>query len=51
MTPAQDKSIEHLLECLEIAWKLDVVSQYFLLPGVAFELGLHHLLCVFSLGE
>ena len=51
MTPAQDTGIEHLLECLKTGWRLDVVSQHFLLPGVAFELGLHHLLCVSSLGE
>ena len=51
MTPAQDPAIEHLLECLKTGWRLDVVSQRFLLPGAAFELGLHHLPCVSSLGE
>lgn len=51
MTPAQDKSIECLLECLKTDWRLDIVSQYFLLPDVAFELVFHHLLCVSSLGE
>lgn len=51
MTPAQDESIECLLECLTPGWRLDVVSQHFLLPGVASELALHHLLCVSSLGE
>ena len=51
MTPAQDAAIEHLLECLKTGWRLDVVSQHFLLPGAAFELGLHHLPCVSSLGE
>lgn len=51
MTPAQDKSVEHLLEYLKTDLSLDIVSQYFFLPGVAFELVLHHLLCVSSLGE
>lgn len=51
MTPAQDESIECLLECLKTDWRLDLVSQYFLLPGVASELVLRHLLCVSSLGE
>lgn len=50
-TPAQDKSLGCLLECLQTDWRLDLVSQYLLLPSVAFELLLHHLLCVFSLGE
>lgn len=51
MTPAQDKSIECLLECLKTGWRLDTVSQYFLLTGVAFELVLHHLLSVSSLRD
>lgn len=51
MTPAQDKSFERLLECSKTGWRLEVVSQYFLLPGVAFELVVDHLLCVSSLGE
>lgn len=50
MTPAQDESTECLLECLKTGWRLDIVSQYFLLPGVAFELVLHHLL-VFPVWE
>lgn len=47
---AQDNAAEGFLECLETGW-MDIVSQYFLLPGVAFELVLNHLLCISSLGE